>query len=212
MYVREYMNTRVITTSSDALIHDAAKIMSDHKIRRLPVVDKGKLVGIITRDKIREIMPSQATSLSIWELNYLLAKMKVKNVMEKNVITVSPGTTVEEAAILGQKHAVGALPVMENKRVVGIVTTTTLYEVTTQALGFGKPGARLHILECDKTGSTSEVIDIINKSGVKILSLFHVIPPGIGREDCIIHLDKEDAGRIVNELKEKGYQVEQRPS
>ena len=211
MYVREYMNPSVITVDSDTLIYDAAKIMSNHKIRRLPVMKKGKLVGIVTRDKIREATASPATSLSIWEFNYILAKMKVKDVMERNVLTVTPDTTVEEAVTLGQEHAVGAFPVVEDERLVGIVTTTDLFKITTQAFGFGKSGVRLHIFDYSKTGSLTEVIDIISKCGARIISLLHIVPPSIGKEDCIIHLDREDATRIVNELKSKGYQVEERP-
>ena len=214
MYVREYMSTNVITVSSDTLIHDAEKIMSDHKIRRLPVVDKGKLVGVITRDKLREVAPSPATSLSIWELNYLLAKMKVKDAMEKKLYTVIPDATVEQAVSEAQKRGVGTILVVDkdkSDRLVGIVTTTDLYRVTADILGFGEPGVRLHVFECEKKGSPTEVIDTINKSGARILSLFHVVPPRIGREDCIIHLDIKDASQIIGELKSKGYEVEARP-
>ena len=213
MYVKEYMNTNVITVNSDISIHDAEKIMRDKKIRRLPVVDKGKLVGIITRDKLRELAPSPATSLSVWELNYLLAKMKVKDVMETKLFTVTPDTTVEQAVNHAQRRGIGTLLVVEKDKadkLLGMATTTDLYKVTTRILGFGEPGVRLHIFEPSKVGSTREVIDIVNKQGVKILSLFHVTPPGVGKEDCIIHLDTEDAGQVIGELKSKGYEVEER--
>lgn len=211
MYVGEYMNTNVITVRNDTPLFEAEKVMRDHRIRHLPVLDKGgKLVGMLTRGKIREAKPSQATSLSIWEHNYLLAKMMVKDVMEKNIITVTPETTVEEATALGEKSHIGALPVVKDKQMVGIVTATDLYKITVRALGFGQPGARLRIFECGKTGSMAEVTDIINRSGAKMLSLFRVVPPGTGREDCMIHIDREDADGIVNELKSKGYQVEKR--
>lgn len=214
MYVREYMNTNVITVSSDTQIHDAEKIMRDNKIRRLPVVDKGKLVGIITRDKLREVAPSPATSLSIWELNYLLAQMRVKDAMEKKLFTVTPDTLVEQAVSEAQQRGIGTVLVVDKdkpNKLVGIVTTTDLYKITTQILGFGQSGARLHIFECCKAGQAlEEVTGIINKQGVRILSMFHVTPPGIGREDCIIHLDTEDASQILGELRSKGYEVEER--
>lgn len=210
MYIKEYMHTNVITVSSDTLIHDAEKIMRDRKIRRLPVVDQGKLVGIITRDRMREIRTSQAVPLSVWELNYLLAKMKVEDMMEKDVMTVTPDTTLEEGLALAQERGIGTLPVLEGKRLVGIITTTDIYKFGAQIFGFGKPGVRLHIFECCKTGSLTEVVDIISKSGGTIHSLFHVTPPGIGREDCIIHLDTKDAAQIIRELQAKGYEVEER--
>ena len=211
MFIGEYMNKDVVTVTSDTPLNEAEKIMREQKIRRLPVVNKGgELVGMISRSKIREAKPSPATSLSIWELNYLLAKMKVQDVMEKKVITVTPEMTVEEATAIGEKNRVGAFPVIKDKRLVGIITTTDLYRITVRALSFGQPGARLRIFDCEKTGSTSEVIDIINKSGAKMLSMFRVMPPGTGREDCMIHIDIENADGILKELKDKGYQVENR--
>ena len=215
MYIKEYMNTNVISVSSDTPVNDAEKIMRDNKIRRLPVVDKGKLVGIITRDKLREIAPSPATSLSVWELNFLLAKMKVKDVMETKLFTVTPDTTVEQAVSEAQKRGIGTLLVVDKdkrNKLVGICTTTDLYKVTAEILGFGEPGVRLHIFDPGEIGSLTGVFDIINKSGIKILSSFCVTPPGIGREDCIIHLDIKDPGKIITELKSKGYEVEARPS
>ena len=214
MYIKEYMITNVITVDSATPIQDAEKIMRDHRIRRLPVVDKGKLVGVITRDKLREIEPSPATSLSIWELNYLLAKMKVKDAMEKKLYTVTPDTTVEQAVGEAQKRGIGTILVVDkdkSDKLVGIATTTDLYRVTADILGFGEPGVRLHVFECEKKGSPTEVIETINKSGTRILSLFHVVPPRVGREDCIIHLDIKDASQIIGELESKGYEVEARP-
>jgi acetoin utilization protein AcuB len=213
MYVKEYMNTNVITVNSDTLIHDAEKIMREHKIRRLPVVDGGKLVGVITRDKLREVAPSPITPLALWELDYLLAKMKVKDVMEKELFTITPDTTVEQAVSEAQKRGIGTLLVVDKDKpdkLLGIATTTDLYKLTTGILGFGQPGVRLHVFEPYKVGSCQEVVGIINKRGVRILSMFHVTPPGIGQEDCIVHLDTEDANQIIEELKSKGYHAQAR--
>ena len=211
MYIKEYMNTNVITVNSDTLIQDAEKIMRDNEIRRLPVVDKGKLVGLITRDRIRETTVTPATSLSVWELNYLIAKMKVKHIMESNIITVPPDMTIEEGVAIAQEHGIGTLPVMEKKHLVGIITTTDLYKVTIQVLGFGQAGVRLHIFGRSDAESMREVTHIISERGVRILSMFCVTPPNIGREDCIVHLDTEDASQIMKELREKGYELEARP-
>ena len=211
MYVEEYMNTNVITVSSDTLIHDAEKIMREHKIRRLPVVDKGKLVGVITRDKLREVAPSPLTPLALWELDYLLAKMKVKDAMEKEPFTITPDTTVEQAVSEAQKRGIGTLLVVDKDKpdkLLGIATTTDLYKLTTEILGFGQPGVRLHVFEPSKVGSCQEVVGIINKRGVRILSMFHVTPPGVGKEDCIFHLGTEDASQIIEELKNKGYRAQ----
>ena len=108
--------TSEITVTSDTMIQDAEKIMRDNKIRRLPVVDKGKLVGIITKDKLREVTPSPVTSLSVWELNYLLAKMKVKDVMERKLFTVTPDTTVEQAVSEAQQRGIGTMLVVDKNK------------------------------------------------------------------------------------------------
>jgi len=215
MYIREYMQTNVITVNSDTLAHDAEKVMRDNNIRRLPVVDKGKLVGLITRDKLRRMLtPFSPTSVNIWDLRYVPARIKVKDIMEKKVFTVTPDATLQQAIAEGQRRKIGVLLVVdkdEPDKLLGLVTATDVYRLTTGILGFGQPGARLHIFECCKKGSLKEVVDIINKSGATIQSLFHVTPPGIGREDCIIHLDVEDAAQIIAELRSKGYEAEERP-
>lgn len=214
MRVKEYMNTNVITVTRDTSIQEASKLMEDRGIRRLPVVEDGKLIGIITKDRIGKVTASPITSPSAWELRYVLMKMTVGDAMERNLVTIKPNTTVEEAVAIGQEHDVGALPVIDSDNcLVGIVTATDLYKITCEAIGFFRNGLRLHIYECSKAGRPfGEVFDIINSQGIKIHSLFHILPPGIGREDCIIHLDTEDASEILDELKVCGYDAEVRPS
>jgi len=208
MLVREYMSSPVITVAPDTSIQDAEKMLREHQIRRLPVVDKGKLVGIVTQNRLRDVAPSPATSLSVWELNYLLAKMKVKDVMQKNVLSVTPDTTIEAAAILGQSKGVGTLPVVEGDRVVGVITTTDLYRILTDVLGFGEAGARLRINDRGRKGFQTEITEIINKHGATIVSMFYTAPrPTAAKKDLVVHLDVTDPGRIVNDLKAKGLEV-----
>lgn len=212
MYVREYMSTPVITTDPDTLMLDAQKLMKEHRIRRLPVVDKkDKLVGLVTQDRLREVSPSPATSLSVWELNYLLAKMKVKDVMVKNVTTVTPDTTIEEAASLGQNKNIGTLPVVDKGKLVGIVTTTDMFKILTQVLGFGQPGTRIHIHKCGRGHPLfPKVLETINKHGVGIRAMFPVTPPGEGHEDTIIHLDDGNVPALVKDLEALGCVLETR--
>jgi acetoin utilization protein AcuB len=149
MRIRDIMTWNVVTVSSDTPIMEARKIMNAHNIRRLPVIDKGKLVGMVSRDGITRASPSPATSLSAWEINYLLAKMTVKDIMSRNLVTVSPATTVESAVALAQNKGVGALPVVEDGTLVGIVTTDDFfYKILNPMLGIGKPGTRLLIGNC----------------------------------------------------------------
>ena len=112
MYVRDIMTTNVVTIPSSTSIADTKRIMEAHRIRRLPVVDKGKLVGIVTDRRLESVSPSKATSLTVWELSYLLDKTTVKEIMERDVITVSPDMNVEESVALAQGNRVGALVVV----------------------------------------------------------------------------------------------------
>lgn len=212
MYIREYMTTNVITVSPDTLVADAEKIMQEHDVRRLPVIDRGKLVGLLTQKDLTKIKPSPATSLSIWELNYLLGKLKVKEAMvkEKDVVTISPSSSVEEAIFLGQERRVGVLPVMDNGKLVGIVTITDLFKIISQALGLGKKGIRLHIFDCEGAWRLKNTLEIVLSHKANIQSLFQFVIPASNRNDTIIRLDTIDATELVNDLRTRGYTVETR--
>ena len=214
MYIREYMVTPVITVTPDTLIDDALRTMHQHHIRRLPVVDNGKLVGLITRHGLRGAVPSSAIPLSIWGTHYQLSKMKVRDVMITDVITVTPDTTIEEASALVEKHKIGTLPVIdERKNVVGIITRTDLLHLMAQVLGFGQKGVRLHIFGCSggtEGGCHRQIMEVLSKHPIEILSAFPVKLADTEQEDFIVHMDTEDAEPIVNELKKLGLEVEVR--
>lgn len=122
--IQDWMTTEVITTTSDETIIQADEILREYGIRRLPVVnDRGKVVGIITKGDVREAKPSDASSLSIWEINYLVAKLKVRDVMTNNVLTVLPTDEIEEAADVMLNNKVSGLPVVtEGGELVGMIT------------------------------------------------------------------------------------------
>jgi len=215
MYIREYMVTPVITITPDTLVDDALRTMYQHHIRRLPVVDEGKLVGLVTRNGLREAAPpSSATPLSIWGTHYQLSKLKVRDVMITDVITVTPDTTIEEASTLVEKHRIGTLPVIdESKNLVGIITSTDLLHLMAQVLGFGQKGVRLHIFDCSgnaKGACHRRIIEVLSKHPIEILSAFPVKLTDTEQEDFIVHLDTEDAEPIVDELKKLGLEVEVR--
>jgi len=127
--VRDWMTRDPITITSDTALPHAHRLMQDHSIRRLPVVDEGVLVGIITLGDVREAEPSDATSLSIFELNYLLAKLPVSDIMTSNPITVTPITTIARAAQLMLEHKVGGLPVVDRGKLVGIITESDIFRM-----------------------------------------------------------------------------------
>jgi acetoin utilization protein AcuB len=124
MKIKELMTQHVVSVDPSLPIPEAQKRMKNGGFRRLPVLENGELVGIVTDRDIREAMPSDATSLSIWEINYLIPKITVKEIMTKNPVTVSQDASVERAARLMLEHKVGGLPVMSGGTLVGMITVT----------------------------------------------------------------------------------------
>jgi len=213
MYVRDIMTTNVVTIPSNTSIADAKRIMTVHKIERLPVVDKGKLVGIVTAHGLEQVSPSKATSLTVWELSYLLEKTTVKEIMEKDVVTTTPDTTVEEALAIAQGNKVGSLVVLEDNRVAGIVTTNDLfYKIVNPILGVAKlgallPGTRIEIAGGGEEKALEEIISTINNLKMKITALCLIPPVEATEKDITIHLESEDVNQLVAKLKDKGYSV-----
>lgn len=206
MYVRDIMTTNVVTIPSSTSIADAKRIMEAHRIRRLPVVDKGKLVGMVTEHRLESVSPSKATSLTVWELSYLLDKTPVREVMEKHVITVSPDMSAEESLAFAQAHKVGSLVVVEDGRVVGIATTNDFfYKIVNPILGLGLPGSRIEITGGGEGKALERILSIVNKLGLKVTTLHIEHLPEETEKDVCVHVDTEDAGELVAELKNKGY-------
>lgn len=128
--VEQWMSTNVVSTKPETPINEAHQIMRENNIRRLPVVDKGRLVGLITIGDVREASPSDATTLSIWELNYLWSQLTVEKVMTRNVMTVTPITPILDAAEFMLEHKVSGLPVVDEKGgLVGIITESDIFRM-----------------------------------------------------------------------------------
>lgn len=125
--VKEWMTADPVIIGSETTVPEAHQILIENNFRRLPVVDKNKLVGMITRGDLREAGPSDATSLSIYELNYLIATLKVSEIMNQSPIVVSESTTLYEAAKLMLENKIGGIPVVEKGKVVGIITESDLF-------------------------------------------------------------------------------------
>jgi len=210
MFVKDIMTMNVVTIPSNTSVSDAKRIMEAHRIRRLPIVDRGKLVGMVTEHRLEAYTPSKATTLSVWEIGYLLGNTPVKDIMEKNVVTVTFDMTVEEVLALEQEKGVGALPVLEDGQVVGIVTTNDFfYKIANPVLGIGMPGTRIEVIGKGDEMVIEDVVSLANRQGMRIITI-HVlnIPSSPGeKKDIVIHLDTEDTGKFVEELKTKGYEV-----
>lgn len=211
MLIRDVMTTNVVTVSSNTSLADASRIMDAHHVRRLPVVDRLKLVGVVNKEALDRAGPSQLTTFSIHELSYLLSKVTVREVMSKELVTISPYATVEEGVSLAQAKKVGALLVTEDDRLIGIATTNDFfYKLLNPLLGIGMPGARIAVLDCGDIASIRKVLEVVSKLGAEALNLFTLTDPETGRKDLIMHLNAPDVSPIIVELRNHGCQVEQR--
>ena len=172
MLVGDRMSSPVLTITADVPVQDALARMRKEKVRRYPVVDKkGKLIGIITDSDLTNAKPSDATTLSIWEINYLLTKITVERVMSKNVITTTEDCPIEEAARVMADNEISSLPVMRNGSLVGMITETDLFNILLEVMGARSPGVRLTVEVLNTPGKLYELIGIIHRHGGDILGL-----------------------------------------
>jgi acetoin utilization protein AcuB len=208
MLIRDIMTTGVVTIPSDTSIADAKRIMEAHRFQRLPVVDKGKLVGIVTTRRLESVSPSKATSLTVWELTYLLANTKVKEIMEKNVVTITPETTAEEAVALAQSRKIGTLLVMEKNKLVGIVTTNDFfYKIINPILGLGISGTRLEVANAGNAKALEKIAAAVNRLNLEILTLHVEVLPDKAERNVCLHVNTEDPSALVAKLQADGFQV-----
>jgi acetoin utilization protein AcuB len=213
MKIRDIMSYNVITIPSSTSISQAKQIMTAHRIKRLPVVDKGKLIGIVTQRSIERASPSKATSLSVWELGYLLDKTPVKEIMQKKVVTVTPDTDAEEAVAIAQKNKVGSVVVVEDGAVVGIVTADDFFDnIIKPILGIDIPGTRIEVTDgivvSKGAGQLEKIISIIHKFDYKIDTI-HIEGPQqkAVRDVCFHILHEGDVTKLIAEFENQGYKV-----
>jgi acetoin utilization protein AcuB len=176
------MSKNVITVDRNDSMQDAIKLLKEYKIRMLPVMKKGKLVGIVTDRDLKKASASDATTLEVHELLYLLTKIKVKDIMTKDPITVPPDYTAEETAQVLLNNRISGAPVVdENGYVVGTITQTDLFRVLISLTGIGNGGIQFGFQIEDRPGSIKEIADIIRSYGgrmVSILTSFDEVPEG----------------------------------
>jgi len=165
MFVGERMSHPIISIAPDMPVHDALDMFKRERIRRAPVVKDGKLVGIVSDKDLLNASPSMATSLSIWEMNYLLSKVTVSEVMTKKILTVSEDTPIEEAARIMADNKIGGLPVMRDGHVVGIITETDLFKIFLEFMGAREKGVRITALLEDKPGQLAKITQAISSVG-----------------------------------------------
>jgi len=176
MLVRERMTSPVLTITADVPIQDALVRMHSDKVRRYPVVDKhGKLIGIVTETDLLNAKPSDATTLNVWEINFLLSKITIERVMSTNVITTTEDCPIEDAARIMADNEISSLPVMRGKSLVGMITETDLFHILLEMMGGRTPGVRLTVEVMNNRGKLYDLAGIIQKLGGDILGVAAVL-------------------------------------
>jgi acetoin utilization protein AcuB len=207
MLVRKKMKKDLVTVTKDERMTVAKKIMKEKSIRHLPVVDGKKLVGLLTNMDVRKAEASPATSLEIRELHYLLDKLTVGEIMTRNVITIAPDVSVEEAAILLHDNKIGCLPVVEDGNLVGIITENDVMEILIDVMGMKEKGSRLEVQVDDKPGALADITRIIKESNVNITSVVTDIADEPGKRVVVFKLKTFYFEPIKKALEAAGFPV-----
>jgi acetoin utilization protein AcuB len=176
MLVRERMSAHPILCEPELPVSEALDRMKQQHIRRMPVVDKhGKLVGIVSDKDLLHASPSPATSLSVWEITYLMSKIKVSDVMTRKVITVTPDTPLEDAARIMADNKIGGLPVVSPEgAIAGIITETDIFKTFIDMLGARKPGVRVTTMVADRKGQLAKITSDIAAADGNIIAVIEL--------------------------------------
>ena len=182
MLAKYWMNSEVVTIRAEDSMDTATKLMKEKKIKMLPVMDRGRLRGVVTDRDLKRASASDATSLEIHELLYLLTRIKVRDIMSRNPVTVPDDYTIEETAEVLLKHNISGVPVVDaNSQIVGVITQSDIFRALISLTGVGKRGIQFAFLIQDRPGSIKELTDIIRTHGgrmVSILSTYARVPEG----------------------------------
>jgi acetoin utilization protein AcuB len=203
------MSKNPITITEDIPINQALKLMRDEKVRRLPVLNKkGELVGVVSERDLLYASPSPATSLSIHELHYLISKITVKEIMTRDVITVSEYTPLEEAARIMADHKIGGLPVVRDGKLVGIITESDLFKIFTEILGARDMGVRLSMLVPEQPGVLADITRAIADMGGDIISLSTFLGEDPTNRLITVKVADVPEDKLVAEIKSLALEIE----
>lgn len=205
MYVRNRMTKDPYTIEIGSSISDTVALMKDNNLKRLPVVNGEKVVGIVTKGDIQKVSPTKATSLSVFELNYLLSKLKVDDAMSKEIITINPDDLLEEAAVIMRQKKIGTLPVVEDGKLIGIITESDIFDSFIDLLGFKDLGSRITIEAKDVPGAMADIAKIFKSLNINITHI--AVFAGEGIRDIVIRSEAFDTTELEKELNSQGYKV-----
>ena len=206
MFVKNKMTANPFTISPDQTIPDAHEIMTENGVKRLPVMKNGKLVGVVSKEDIAQASPSKATTFSMGEITYLLAKTKISQIMNKNPITVSSDDLLEAAAVLMRDNNVSFLPVIDNNKLVGIITESDIFDSFIELLGFREPGTRLTVEADDAPGIMSNLTSIIGNFGANI-SHVAVYRGSNGKSAVVIGINSLNTADLEKSIEKQGFKI-----
>ena len=201
MAVKDFMTRKVVYISPDTTIAHAADMMREQKLHRLPVIENDQLVGLVTEGTIAEASPSKATSLSIYEMNYLLNKTKVGDVMIRDVVTISQFASLEDATYLMLKNKIGILPVVDNEQLYGVITDRDIFKAFLEVSGYGEEGVRLRFVTENKVGVLEQIIRLLVEENLNISNTVN-----IPRKDGKVVIEVQLAGDIDMEILKKKFE------
>lgn len=209
MRVRDFMHKDVITVDINTPIMAALETMKHNKIKRLPVTKNGKFTGLVTRALIRDASPSSATSLSIWEINYLISKMIVGDIMIKDPFTISPDIPVEEAIRKAKEKRVGAFPVIEKDELIGIITQSDVSAIVSDALGLEEKYMNRITIKTStrRFGFLRDLVEVFDSHRIPIMNILNVPAKDAGNWFLILRVRTKDANTAIEDLKKKGFDV-----
>lgn len=209
MLVRHIMSTPVISMPSNTPVLEAAKLMREKRIERLPVVDGGALVGLVTKDRVLRASPSMATSLSLHEINYLFAKLTLNDIMQRDVVTVSADTPVVDAVRLAQSKRVGCLPVVEGGQLVGIVTTNDFfYLVLNPLLGLDERGATVRIRRCATVTQMLTALQCVADENLEVVNAACLPSRRGGENEFVLRLNSSSPA-LISRMRERCLEAEE---
>ena len=209
MYIKDHMTKNPITIAPDTTVSKALDIMAANKFHRLPVVNAaGELIGLITEGLISDSSGEKTTSLSIYELNYLLSRTRVKDIMIKDVVTVSPDAFLEEAAQLLADNGIGVLPVLDDSRkVIGILTDKDVFTALTEIMGYRNQGTRFVIACEDKPGTFLKVCELFYKENANMENIAIYRTEERGVEVVVKATGEVSVETMTNVIRDAGYEV-----
>ena len=202
MFVRNKMVSNPFVVSAEQTIPEAQEIMVNNSVKRLPVMKGERLVGVVSKDDIARYTPSKATSLSMGEITYLLAKTKIKDIMSKEIVTISSDAILEEAAVLMRLNDVSFLPVADDGKLVGVITASNIFDAFIELSGFDAPGTRLTIEAEDVPGMLAKLTGIVTQFDANITHIAVYDRLGV-----VMGINSLNTEEIENKIETDGFKI-----